>query len=258
MLARLKSLTLRFEHPRSQAQRENRRPPPLTRVVFPNLTSLDFHGDIEYLEDILSQIETPVLNDGEFWLLNQLVFDTPLLGCFIYRMEAFMTFHRARVDCFSSAVVVKLSGRGETMANSGTVTLRFSCKPLDWQLSAVAQVLNSFSSSLQALERLDIAVAPSPKDWKDEIEVIQWREVLHPFTSVKTMTLRLEDSVRLVSSALQELARELGERVTEVLPTLQNLFLRTYGPQLSEPVKKDIEQFIATRQLHGQPVTVHY
>jgi len=258
MLARLKSLTLRFEHPRSQDQRENRRPPPLTRVVFPNLTSLDFRGDIEYLEDILSQIETPVLNDGEFRLFNQLLFDTPLLGHFIYRMETFMTFHRALVKCFSSAAAIELSGRGE-MANSGTVTIRFSCEPLDWQLSAVAQVLNSFSSSLKALERLDIIIAPSPKDRKDEIEDIQWREVLHPFTSVKTMTLRLEDSVRLVSSALQELTRELGERVTEVLPTLQNLFLRTYGPQLSsELVKKDIEQFIATRQLHGHPVTVHY
>ena len=54
MLPRLETLRLEFQYPRSRAQRDSRHPPPLTRVVFPNLTLLDFHGDIEYLEDILS------------------------------------------------------------------------------------------------------------------------------------------------------------------------------------------------------------
>jgi len=68
MLPRLKSLTLGFRHPLSLAHRANRHPPPLTRVIFPNLTSLNFRGDIEYLEDILSQIETPMLNRSYFRL----------------------------------------------------------------------------------------------------------------------------------------------------------------------------------------------
>jgi len=69
------------------------------------------------------------------------------------------------------------------------------------------------------------------------------------------MTLECEDSVWLVAPALQELA---GERATEVLPALQNLFLRTLGRQPSGPVKEAIGQFIATRQPYGHPVTVHY
>jgi hypothetical protein len=73
------------------------------------------------------------------------------------------------------------------------------------------------------------------------------------------MTLVRGDSVRLVAPALQEL---VGERATEaeVLPTLQDLFLRMYDWQPRGPVKEAIEQFrvTAARQLYGRPVAVHY
>ena len=129
--------------------------------------------------------------------------------------------------------------------------LRISCRPLDWQLSALAQVLSPFS--LPYLESLEIEI--SREDWQGEIEVSQWREFLHPFTSVKDITLQFEDSIQLVAPALQELARE---RATKVLPALQNLFIKTHDWQRLGPIKEDIEQFIATRQLYGLPVTVHH
>jgi len=130
-----------------------------------------------------------------------------------------------------------------------------SCDPLDWQLSAVAQVLNSFLPFLPTLGTLKIAVYRP--DWQDEIEVIQWRDFLRLFTSVKEISLQSKDSVQLVAPALQELA---GERSTEVLPALQKLLLSAYDSwQLSEsgPVQKAIEQFIAMRQRYDHPVTVH-
>ena len=253
-LARLESLTLGFRHPRSRASRH---PPPLTRVVFPNLTFLEFRGDCEYLEDTLSQIETPVLNQCSFRLFNQLVFDTPLLGYFIRRMETFKASHAlaARVTCFDSSIWIniELSEREEMVNDLRQILLEISCKPLDRQVSALAQVLNSFLPSLSTLESLQIEV--SHYDLQGEIEVIQWREFLHPFTSVNSVTLVGRNSVRLVLLALQELA---GDGETEVLPALQNLFIRTYSWQLFGPVKEAIEQFIATRQLYGHPVTVHY
>jgi hypothetical protein len=254
MLPRLESLHVGFQHPRSEAHRANRHPPPLTRVVRPNLTSLFFHGDIEYLEDILSHIEIPTLNLSSFHFFNQLVFDTPLLGHFIRRTETLKKIHGAHVQFMNSAVLVSLLDQ-EAMANGDIETLQLvlSCKPLDWQLSAVAQVLNSFLSSLPTLESLKIEVFP--KDWQDEIEVIQWRELLRSFTSVKDMTLDSENSIQLVALALQELS---VEREIEELPALQNIFLRTKGWLPSGPVKEAMEQFIATRQLSGHPVTVHY
>jgi len=253
MLPRLGELLLSFRHPRSPARRASRHPPPLTRVVFPSLTYLQFRGDIEYLEDILSQIETPILDQSYFHFFNRLVFDAPLLGHFIRRTETFMTIHTARVEFYNLAVWVTFSA--QEMANNDfrTLTLSISCKPLDWQLSALPQVLNSFLSSLSTLESLEIAV--SREYWQDEIEDIQWREFLHPFASVKEISLKYKASVRLVAPALRGLA---GERATEVLPALQNLSLTTSGWSPSGPLKEAIEEFIATRQLSGHPVTVHY
>jgi len=251
MLPRLGSLELGFQYPRSRAQRESRHPAPLTRVVFPNLTYLDFQGDIEYLEDILSQIETPVLYDARFRLFNQLVLDTPLLGHFIRRTETFMTIHTAPVQFSSDNIAVTLPGLGETADDDFVALyLTISCEPLDWQLSALAQVLDSLLSSLQTVENLEIEVYH--EDWQGEIEVIQWRELLHPFTSVKHVTLN--ESAELIAPALQEL---VGERATEVLPALQDLCLKTSW-RTSGPVKEGIEQFIATRRLYGHPVTVYY
>ena len=253
-LSRLESLALGLQHPRPRTHRASRHPPLLTRVVFPNLNLFTFAGDIEYLEDVVSQIEAPILSRSYFCFFNQLVFDTPLLGQFIRRTEPFMIFHTARVYFSSFAVGVRLLGREETDNNDReALELEITCKPLDWQLSALAQVFNSLLSSLLTLENLKIVV--SREDWQYRIEATQWREFLHPFASVKNMTLQYKDSVRLVTPALQELA---GERATEVLPALQNVFLRTYGWRPSGPVKQAIEQFITTRQLQGHPVTVQY
>ena len=182
-LSRLESLALGFQHHRSQAHRATRHP--LPRVVLPNLTSesLDFNGNLEYLEDVLSQIETPVLNywQSEFYFFNQLVFDTPILGHFIHRTETFKTIHTASVDFFDMVVVVNLFGPEEMAGDDREPTLlQISCRQLDWQLSAVAEVLNSFLSFLPTLETLRIGIF---RDWQDEIEVIQWRELFRMFTS---------------------------------------------------------------------------
>ena len=94
-----------------------------------------------------------MLNRCGFRCFNQIGFDTPLPLHFIHRTETFMTIHTAGVEFRHSVVEVTLSGRQE-MANNDRRVLRLeiACKPLDWQLSAITQVLNSFSSSLPALE----------------------------------------------------------------------------------------------------------
>jgi len=142
MLPRLRLLELEFRSPRPRAHQASRHPP-LTHVVFPTLTYLRFSGDVEYLEDILSQIETPMLNHSELYFVNQLVFDTPLLGQFIRRTETFMKIHMARVEISSGNVEVTLWGR-EEMADDDmeTRSLSISYRRLDWQLSALPQVLN--------------------------------------------------------------------------------------------------------------------
>jgi hypothetical protein len=107
-------------------------------------------------------------------------------------------------------------------------------------------------ASLPTLESLEIDIDADrglPLEWQDDMDT-QWLELLHLFT-FKDLYLS-ESLVPSIASALQELS---GERVMEVLPALQNLFLAESQP--SESVKEAIRKFIAARQLSGCPVTVH-
>jgi hypothetical protein len=54
-----------------------------------------------------------------------------------------------------------------------------------------------------------------------------------------------------IAPVLQEL---VGERVIEVLPALQTLFLEERF--ISVPVQEVIEQYVATRQLAGHPIAI--
>ena len=251
-LTSLENLFIGFRSPRSQADRASRRPPPLTRITLPALTKFWFKGDSEYLEDFVSRLEAPLLSYTGITFFNQLIFDTPLLRHFISRTEIIREADRARIVCLTDAVQFSLYPRDGT--DEEGVMLGISCKPLDWQISSLAQVCSSSFPPLSTLEHLDISTEEGPNsllEWQDDMEDTQWLELLRPFTSVKDLDLSM-DSVPFIAPALQELS---GERLTEVLPALQNLFLT---PQLSGSVKEAIQKFIATRQLFGYPVTVHH
>jgi hypothetical protein len=79
---------------------------------------------------------------------------------------------------------------------------------------------------------------------------MQWLEFFHPFTAVKNLYLS-EEFTPSIASALQDL---VGSRMTEVLSTLQNIYLERLQP--SEPIQEGIEKFVAARQLSGHPITV--
>jgi hypothetical protein len=240
-LTRLEELSLGFRSPRSRADRENRHPSPLTRIVLPALTWLQFKGDSEYMEDIMSRIDTPLLNNLGITLFNQLVFDTPQLRHVISRMGIFRA-----PDC---AYIFFDQGR-VTVKPFRTLSLRVLCRPSDWQLSSLSQLYNSALSPLPTLERLEIH---NPRTyWEDDMENVQWLEFLRLFPSVKDLALSVK-LFRLVAPALNELD---GESVTEVLPALQNILIQ--APQPSEPDNQAIGKFIATRQLLGSPVTVQH
>ena len=244
-LTRLQELTLQSRSPRSPADRANRHPLPITCVTLPALTSLFFKGDSEYLEVVVSRIDTPLLNHITIRFFNQLVFDMPLLGHFISRTEIFKASNRAAVCFYSTYVELRVFSRRHKL-----LELWISCKPSDWQLSSIAQVCSSILSPLPTLERLEILHSRQRRQgWQDDIENMQWLELLHPFTSVEQLVL-YNDIPGLVAPALKELT---GERVTDVLPALQSLVL---GRLRSGPIEKAIAQFVAARQISGHPVAI--
>jgi hypothetical protein len=87
--------------------------------------------------------------------------------------------------------------------------------------------------------------------WKnDAIENTLWLQLLLPFTAVKNLYLSKEFAPG-IADALQEL---VGGRIIEVLPSLQNIFVKGLEPL--GPFQENIEQFVAARQLSNHPIAI--
>jgi hypothetical protein len=248
-LTGLRVFFLGFRSPQSQVGGGTRRLPPLTRIVLPAPVNFTFKGNSEYLEGIVSLVDTPVLNHFKTTFFNQLIFDTPLLRHFISHTEIIKAHYRATVAFHGHRVEVGFSPQEGAAVNEG-LFLGISCRPSDWQLSSLAQVCSSSLPPLSTLEHLKILSHRSHR--QDDIEFTQWLELLNPFASVKNLVLS-RVSAPLVAPVLQELA---GGGVAEVLPMLQNI--HSEEPRRSRHVKEAIQQFITVRQLSGHPVAVHY
>jgi hypothetical protein len=247
-LTSLERLSLEFESPRSHPDRESRRPPPLTRSVLPALTYFWFKGVDDYLDDLVARIDAPQLERLEITLFNQIVFDSPQFIQFISRTPTLKAFEKALVRFARDTSRVNFSSQ---TPGYGTLDMQIPCMELDWQVSSMEQVCTSCLPPLSTLEDLYIyEFLHSQLVWQDNIENALWLELLRPFTAVKNLYLSEKFASRIMP-ALQELA---GGRSTEVLPTLQNIFLEE--PQPSGTVQEGIQQFVAARQVTSHPIAV--
>ncbi len=204
-LSNLKGLSLKFQSPQSYPNLKSRQLPPLKRSVIPSLTRFFFKGVTEYLEDLVTCIDAPQLDDLRIIFFNHYV----------------------------------------------ASLIEISCREPDWQLSSIVQVCNSSLPPLSMVEDLYIEHQYSQLVWKsDAIENTLWLELLPPFTAVKNLYLA-EEFAPGIAAALEELVEG---RITEVLPSLQNIFIQELKPQ--GPFREHIEQFVAARQLSGHPVAI--
>jgi hypothetical protein len=257
-LTKLQTFTLRLPaplSPRSPPDPTSQHLPQVTRTVLPVLSQFQFRGTSKYLEDVLAHITAPLLRG------LQIVFygDVPILGTsqlhrFISCAERLNEPNRANVVFDNYSTTVTLFSR---VGASDRTILEVSPAPggldFDCRLSSLARIYSSTLPPLTALEYLNITEGPRfPPTWLRSMENSQWLDFLHPFTTVKNLYLSDELSL-YVASVLREL---VAEGRTDVLPTLQNLFLEWCQP--SRRVQEAIEQFVAARRHSGCPVAVHH
>jgi F-box-like len=249
-LTRLEQLLLLFVSPQSRPDPAHQRPPPPTRSVLPNLGVFHFKGDTEYVEVVMAHIDAPRLDDMLTILFNDIVFDTPQLTQFISRTPIMQALKNARVTFDGDAATVKLSSLVD--GRYKRLEVYIPCRELDWQVSSMEQIC---ASCLPPLPTLDLHIRGNPhyrQHWQGNVDNALWLRLLQPFTSVKNLYLSEEIAGRIVP-ALQEL---VGDRATEVLPTLENIFLEE--GQQSGPVQEGIQQVVAVRQATNHPIAVSY
>jgi len=209
------------------------------------------------LEDLLARIDAPLIYDLDITFFMDLEFDVPQLYRLIDHAEAFNAFDQARVLILNRAIQLNLYSRTGKVDHRTQLKLQINCEKLDYQLSSLAQICSSSFPLVSAMENLHIREGDnrlvSPPLAVD-METSQWLEILDPFTALKNLHLTETIAAR-VCSALQELS---GERVTEVLPTLQGLFItHLSSDSLPEGLRKAIKTFVAARRRSGHPVSVH-
>ncbi|KAI9510566.1 hypothetical protein F5148DRAFT_1281763 [Russula earlei] len=224
IMSKLESLGLGFRSPLYPASRL-----PLTRSVLPALTQLTFQGVHEYLEDLLAQIEAPLLNKLYVTFFMDIDLILPQLHRLISQVKSFNSCDRAEV-CTSEHGIEFTIFKGTN--GLPELLLEIRCRELDSQLASLAQVCSPSFPFLSTLVQLDIVDVNVPQShWKDDMETTQWLSLLAPFTAMKDLRLTHQAAPH-VCQALEELA---GERVTEVLPALQNILVKGLEPLDSVP-----------------------
>ena len=246
-LTRLRHLIIECKSP-SPSDPTSRRVTLPTRALLPALVYFRFKGTSEYLEDMVVQIDTPLLSILDVVLFNQLTFSIPRLSRFIHRAETLKSLSQVELSFSTHHVLIKLS-----LHVALSVSLCVPCTPSDWQLSSIRQLCGQILPLPFNVERLEIYddTIDTPK-WQDNIDHAQWLEVLQPFTSVRELHVS-ETMWPLLAPILKE---HTGERTMDVLPMLCDLFLG--GTRPSESLPEAVEPFVSARKLAGHPIVVHH
>ncbi|KAH9971588.1 hypothetical protein BGW80DRAFT_1561586 [Lactifluus volemus] len=125
-LTSLTDLSIGFESPASHPDPITRRPPPLTRAILPALTNFDFYGVSEYLEDLMTRTDAPLLQRVKITLFNQLVFDIQQLTRFIDYAPALRPYYRALIHTVDSFGITFWPRRQSSIGKS--LSFNISCK----------------------------------------------------------------------------------------------------------------------------------
>jgi hypothetical protein len=239
VLSSLKTLHLQFESPKSRPVSESRSLPQPERSILPALHEFLFKGAVEYLEEFVTHIDAPQLNEMDITFFNQI--GAPRLTQFINRTPILKAGDKARVDFDDWQTSVMLLP---------ALHISILCRKPDRQLSSLALVCYPLHP-LSRVERLYIGHQYSQLVWNnDDIENTLWLQLLLPFTTVKNLYLS-KAFAPSIAAALKEL---VGGRIIEELPNLQNIFVEGLEP--SGPLQDDIGQFVAARQRSDHPIAI--
>ena len=181
----------------------------MTHVILPKLRVLSFQGTSSYLEGLISRISTPSLGVLTVIFSNQLTHPIPRLLQFIQATEN-LVFHTFEV-AFDWGSVHLMSIRHQEQQQH-PLRFRFECIPFGSQIESAAQILHTLSPVLSGVEKLTLSGSRC-------VDRTQWRELLRPFSGVKTLDVEYE----LAWGLSRSLCSENEEMALEILPHLEEL-----------------------------------
>ena len=255
VLSSLDTLSLGFKSPESFPDWESPSQPPPERFILPALIEFYFGGIAEYLEDFVAFIDAPQLHYMNIIFFSQISFDCSRFAQFINRTPILTLVNEAHVQFDDTTASIKLLF--ETFKYDD-LQMNILCEGLDLQLRSLAEVCDSSlpPHSLAKVVNLHIECKYRGEVWvhddTDDVENTLWLELLLPFTAVKNLYLSKEFAPD-IAAALQEL---VGPRITEMLPSLRNIFVEGLHVEPSGPLQENIWQFAGARRRSGHPIAI--
>jgi len=209
----LESLSIGFQSPESPHNWPDQPNQRLTCVVLPSLTDFQVQIISKYIKDFVSWINVPLLDMVNINFFDEPMFNIPQLHNFLARIEKFKAHCWGAVTFWGYAIEFQLE--------LGFLSFAILCDMIAQQLLSMAQLCGSSLPLPSALKHLDIHKGLPVLGQQDTLGDPQWLDFLHLFTGLRDLHLGKRVAIHY-AYALQELA---WERVTEVLPALQNLFI---------------------------------
>ena len=251
-LTRLDILSLTFQSPEPLPDRELRIPPPHARTLLPALTHLRFRGVPEYMEYLVVQIHNRLLKVMEITFFHREVLEVSELAKFIRTADKLSLVDRGEVTFTSEYISIKLSEQLWSADAPKTLMFYSACFESEFRLSYLAQLCASCFATPSPFESLYIRI-PLEYMWEDVMDDPddRWLDLLRAFSTVKHLHL----SRTAASRVAQALRRLPLERVTEVLPALEIVFLS--GPEHFGSVMEALTEFADARQVSGHPVSIY-
>ena len=244
-LHHLEELSIGFAIPIPLSSEGELLPTPITPVTLPTLRRLTFRGEGVYLNNLVSQINTPLLEHLSLTLIYDLAFTLVNLTGFIHRTEV---FGRLRAWIIFNKDGASINVEHYEQQGIRQLSLRVNCEPLDWQIDSITQVCGALGEFLSAVEdlTLDLDVDGMPSNWENGLDNTMWHELLLPFVGV--------EELHIGSSLTQELSQALrsvgGGMAMELLPGLQELEVQLEIDQ----AKDSFSLFVDIRESVGRPV----
>jgi hypothetical protein len=212
-------------------------------VTLSSLKRIAYQGVSAYLECLVAQIRTPLLERLEITLFNQIAFELPHLSRYINIMEG-LKLPIAKVS-FGRDTVSVITDHRDTQEYDGRISLHVMCRQMDWQIDCATQICDALMHRLFGVEELRLIFYEEtmPTEWQNgEIDGTTWHELLRSFIGV--------NELHICSALSQELARAL--QVDGVgadpglLPDLREIVIPFFAALFG--------QFVRARQVAGRPV----
>ena len=145
-LTRLELLSFTFKSPRDLLDRVIRIPPPHTRTHLSALTFFHFRGAPEYVEDIVAQIDAPLLEGMMITLFHQKIkiLEVSQLAKFVRRADKLSSVDHAVVTVMPARISALLSQESRIRSLDPKILMLIPrCREWDFRLSYIAQFCTS-------------------------------------------------------------------------------------------------------------------